>query len=210
VVELLTLIVMLALAVWCARGGLFSGVVLLCNVLAAGFLAFNFWEPLARGLGALSPKLDQYADALWLTALFALLLTLLRLLTAYVAPREPSLPTRVQNIGGAFVGLVTGYLIAGVMICVLQTLPLPTRILGHDAEAGSALGAPERTWLALVHRASGVVFDEPMDERWFDADGSFAARYTRYRRIRPGESGPLANQGEFAPVVSTRAPVEVP
>ena len=211
VLELLTIAMMLSLAGLQARAGLFGAVVLFTNVLVASFLAFNFWEPLARGLGALSPRIDPYADAIWLTALFALILVLLRLLTSYVAPRALTLPARVQHVGGAVVGLCTGYLVAGVVICVLQTLPLPQRFLGYDAEAGSAIGAPERTWLALVHRASGVVFDAAGDEeRWFDADGSFSARYARYRRTRDGNSGPLANHGEFAPVVSTRVPGEVP
>lgn len=207
VLELLTIALMLFLAGLQARGGLFGALLLLFNVLVAGFLAFNFWEPLARSLGAHWPRLDQYADALWLTALFALFLILLRLLTTYLAPRQLALPGRLQQLGGAAAGLCTGFLVAGIVICVLQTLPLPERFLGYDPQAGSALGAPERTWLALVHRASGVVLDGPGDrERWFDADGSFAARYARYRRVREGNTQPRVNEGEFAPVIGTRAP----
>jgi colicin V production protein len=209
VLELLTITLMLFLAALQSRAGLFSGLVHLGNTVLAGFMAFNFWEPLARSLGATSPRCDQYADAIWLTALFVLFHILLRLLTSYLAPRRVALPPRVQQIGGAVVGSITGYVLAGVIICVLQTLPLPERFLGHDAEAGSALGAPERVWLGIVHRASGVVFDEPGDdERWFDADGSFAARYTRYRRIRAGSTAPLVNHGEFPSTLGTHPPDE--
>ena len=174
--ELLTIALMLFVAGLQARGGLFGALMLCFNVLIAGILAFNFWEPLARGLGTHAPRLDAYADALWLTALFTLFLILLRLLTTHLAPRQLALPRRLQQLGGAAVGMFTGYLVAGLIICVLQTLPLPERILGYNPETGSAIGAPERTWLAIVHRATGVVLDEPGDdERWFDADGTVVA-----------------------------------
>jgi Colicin V production protein len=205
--ELLTIVLMLLLAALQTRAGLFAALVLFCNVIVAGVLAFNFWEPLARMLGQHSPRLDQYADALWLTALVALFLIMLRWLTSYLAPRRLTLPPRFDRLGGALVGCCTGYLFAGLVSCLLQTLPLPERFLGYDPQKGSALGAPERVWLSLVHRTSGVVCDQP-DERWFDADGSFAARYARYRRIREGSTSPLVNQGEFPTVLGSRPPTE--
>jgi hypothetical protein len=202
--ELFTLAVMALVAVLQLREGLFRSFLLLVNVLFAGLLAFNFWEPLARGLGEISTGLDAYADALVLVLLFCLFLGGMRLLTLYLAPEDPSYPPLVRRLGSILFGLMTGYLIAGVLICVMQTLPLHERFLWYDPDEGLALGGPDRVWLATMHRAGGVIFDLPAGrERWFDADGSFIARYTRYRRH--ADSGePARNRGEFPAVLETK------
>jgi hypothetical protein len=88
----------------------------------------------------------------------------------------------------------------------LQTLPLPKRFLGYDATRGAGLGRPDRVWLAIVHRTTGRVLDR-IDEAWFDADGSFAERYTRYRRTDGSLDCARPNQGEFEPVLSTQKPI---
>jgi hypothetical protein len=208
ILELLTILVMLGLASLQWRAGLFQALLLFLNVFLAGLLAFNFWEPLARSLSTHSPRLDPYADALWLSILFAVFLILFRLATLYLAPNAVAFPRRVQQVGGAFFGLLTGYLAAGLCLCVLQTLPLPERFLGYDPAAGMGLGSPERIWLALMRRASGEVFDGAGDrERWFDVDASFIPRYARYRRIREGRLEPFTNQGEFPAVLSTKPPI---
>lgn len=202
--ELLTLALMAGIAALQWRIGLFRAFLLLVNVLLAGFLAFNFWEPLAFGLGLVSTSLDRYADALMLILLFGLFLGGLWLLTWYLAPEDPALPPLVRRGGSVLCGLLTGYILAGLLLTVLQTLPWHARFLWYEPDAPIGLGAPDRVWLAMMHRGSGVIFDYPGGgERWFDADGSFIARYARYRRHGAG-SGLDRNRGEFPPVLSAR------
>src|SRR5579884_2624838 len=96
-----------------------------CNVFLAGLLAFNFWEPMAD---ALEPSLAGSAfagfeDAFCLMAVFCGALTLLRLGVNRLVPREPEQLPAVRRAGAALFGLAAGYLAAGFLVCVLQTLP---------------------------------------------------------------------------------------
>jgi hypothetical protein len=190
------------------RQGLFRAALQFVNVLLCGLLTFNFWEPLAHSLGSLSPSMDPYADALWLATLFVLFFVVLRLATLLLAPTVVAFPPLVQRLGACVFGALTGYLLAGFLICMLQTLPLPERFFGYDPGTGMGMHGPDRVWLALTHRASGVVFDRPGDdERWFDADASFVHRHARYRRFREGRSEPFRNQGEYPERLDTHLPV---
>ncbi len=204
--EALTFLFMLLVALLYFRQGIFEAGWMLVNVLLAGFLAFNFWEPLANLLGSTSAKLDRFADFLCLFVLFILILTLLWVVTRGLARADLGFPPLARQIGGAVFGLITGYVLAGILICVLQTLPLSERFLGYDPDQGIGLGAPDRVWLAMMHRASGRVFDRGGDEeRWFDADGSFIPRYRSYRRQT--EEGPMINRGEFPSRLETQRPI---
>ena len=206
VLELLTVLIVVLIGALQLREGAFRAWLLLVNVFAAGLLTFNLWEPLARGLGTASPGLDPYADALTIAVLFSLSLTGLRLLTVKLAPVEVALPPLVRRGGGLVFGLATGYLVAGILLCLVQTLPLPQRFLWYDPREGMGLGAPDRVWLAAMHRASGVIFDLPAGrERWFDADGSFIVRYARYRR-RDENGFTARNRGEFPTVLEVKPP----
>lgn len=197
VLETLTVCVMLAVAAFQVREGLFRAWLLFLNVSFAGLLTFDWFEPLARAVGSLGPTWDDYADAVSIAVLFCVLLLALRWVTAYLSPSEPALPPLVRRVGGFLLGLASGYLLAGILLCTVQTLPLPERFLGYDPEIGIGLGSPDRVWLATVHRASGRIFDRPRGQtRWFDADGSFILRYARYRRL-PADGVPRRNRGEF-------------
>jgi hypothetical protein len=204
--ELFTLGIMVLFALWHLRQGAFRAFLLLVNLVVAGLLAFNVWEPLATGLAVVSRGLDPYADALVLTALFGLCLAGLWLATLHLAPEEPALPPLARRGGSILFGLLSGYVTAGILICVLQTLPLPREFLWYNPEAGLGLGAPDRVWLAAMQRASSVVFDIPGGgERWFDADGSFIPRYARYRR-RANDGTVSRNRGEFPSVLDVKPP----
>ncbi len=95
----------------------------------------------------------------------------------------------VQQGGSALCGLTCGYLTAGFLLCVLQTMPFNRNFMGFEAKVNpEASGAafrhvlpPDRVWLALMHRASLASLWEE-DSPAFDADGSFEERYQRYRR----------------------------
>jgi len=202
ILEILTVLILLAAAGVSAWRGLFRAARFFFLILAAGFLAFNFWEPVAGGLDRLADGAPA-ADALSLSFLFVVFLLGLWLAARRIVPGDMSFPPWTKRLGGAAFGLGTGYLLAAILICILQTLPVGQRFLGYDPEKGIGLGSPDRVWLALVHRTSGQVLDR-MDEDWFDADGSFILRYQRYRRLADGRSEPETNRGEFPEVLSTK------
>jgi hypothetical protein len=89
-------------------------------------------------------------------------------------------------------GLLTGYLVAGFLICVAQTLPFDEHFLKFDARVeANAPGAkvrrvmpPDRLWLSMMHRASKASLSWD-DDSAFDPDGSYELRYSRERRAAP-------------------------
>jgi hypothetical protein len=203
--EIVTLCLLVLGTVLGYRVGVVAGTALMINVLIAGFLAFNFFEPLARFIGFLAPRLDEYADSLSIVVLASGVTVGLLLATRRLCQSRLSLPPLVQKLGGGAAGLLAGYLAAGILICTLQTLPVGRNLLGYDPDQPLGLGAPDRAWLALVHRASGVVFDYHGDgTRWFDADGSFIERYARYRRRDPEVGASARHRGEFTTPLPTQ------
>jgi hypothetical protein len=190
--------------------GLFTSFTMFVNVLLAGLLAFNFFEPLAAWLepiiaGTFAPG---YEDAVCLGLLFWVLLGLLRLATNNLAYCEIAFPPLVQRIGGALVGLLTGYLLAGFLVCLYQTIPWHEQFMGYSADYKSEESfrryfPPDRVWLALVQRAGKVPFttgrkhpfrDKEFDT--FDRESTFVLRYLRYRRYGDNRD-PLPYYGEF-------------
>jgi hypothetical protein len=187
----LTLLIMLAVTYAYYLQGALSSFAMAVNVLLAGLVAFNFFEPLAN---LLEPMLaDTFfaglEDWICLVGLFAVALLLLRTLTNAVLPADPELPAALQQGGAVLFGLVTGYLTAGFLACVLQTLPWHENFLGFDPRVdpeGQGAGVrrllpPDRVWLAMMRRASTAAFSHA-DSAGFDEYGSFELRYLRHRR----------------------------
>ncbi|MBI2804142.1 MAG: CvpA family protein [Planctomycetes bacterium] len=210
----LTLIVMLACAYAQYRNGLFSSVAMLMMVLLSGVVAFGFWEPIANFLDPVfqNNTLAGSEDLISLTVLFSLTLFLLRLATNYLAPDLIEEQGTIQHFGGAGVGLITGYLVAGFLIVTIETLPLEENFLGFQPRSTTEtayrpLMPPDRVWLSLMRHGSAFPFNWKADpqptsdalvDRYitFDREATFELRYQRYRRGMDGR--PPANYlGEF-------------
>jgi hypothetical protein len=210
---LFTLVIVLAVGYAQHRNGLFSSFAMLIQVVLAGLVAFNFWEPLASALEPLFQGnfLAGTEDLLALTGLFCLVLGPLRWATNYVAPQMIDYHGSVQLIGAGIVGMVTGYLVSGFLLCAVETLPLDEHFLGFEPRAKDESGLrslfpADRVWLALMRHAGAYPLhytednselDYPYDRyRTFDREGSFELRYLRYRR-HTELRGPLPYGGEF-------------
>jgi len=215
-----TVFVMLAVGYVYFKEGLFTAVTMCCNVFIAGLVAFNFFEPLAN---LIEPSLSEsflagFEDAFCLIALFCLTLGLLRMVTNNLSNTLLDYHQLPQQGGGTLIGLFTGYLIAGFMICVMQTLPLHEQFMSFDwhyTEGDSMvrqLFPPDRVWLAAMRRAGAyalsneedfkVRLDENSDSYYydrhitFDKYATYELRYQRYRRYGD-KRDPLKYQGEF-------------
>jgi uncharacterized membrane protein required for colicin V production len=208
-----TLLIMLAGAYAQYRNGLFTSVAMLIMVFISGLVAFGFWEPIAEFLDRVfqNNALAGCEDMIALTLLFSVTLFALRLATNYIAPDLIDEHGALQHFGGAAVGLVTGYFVAGFLICAMQTLPLDERFLGFeprkpDEPVYRSIFPSDRVWLTMMRHAGAFPFswkeDDPEAttslERYatFDRDGTFELRYLRYRRGFQ-EGGPLPYFGEF-------------
>jgi hypothetical protein len=85
-------------------------------------------------------------------------------------------------------GCVTGYLVAGFLLCMAQTLPWQEHFLGFDPKVNAQSGLrrvlpPDRVWLAMMHYAGRGRFGWG-DGMTFDPDGSFEERHARLRRYK--------------------------
>src|SRR5262249_32026231 len=183
------------------REGLFTAAVMFVNVFLAGLLTFNFFEPLADSLGALFTRtfLKGYEDLLALLLLFCICLIVLRAITNKLSDETLEFPGVVPQLGGGLFGLLTGYLLAGFLVCVLETLPWGQHFLdfeprAKDESAVRRLLPPDRVWLALMSRAGAYTFcraeeptplsESPYDAyKTFDPAGAFESNYLRLRRF---------------------------
>jgi hypothetical protein len=171
------------------------------NVLLAGFLTYSFFEPAADFLegmftGTFAAGME---DHLAMMLLFAVFLTALRVATNNLAKTEVELNPNLHRYGGGVVGLLTGYLLAGFLVCAVSTLPLSGGFMGftpartdEPSSPERGLFPPDRVWTALMRRAGAHAFSwktqpsettDPYDRyRTFDPRGTFELRYLRYRR----------------------------
>lgn len=195
------------------REGIFNALVMLVNVLIAGALAYNFWEPLADFL---EPTLADgflagMEDLLVQVILFVIALCIMRAITNNLVPTQIEYPAMANQFGGAAVGLLIGYLAAGFLVCAFQTLPFPHNFLGFQGRTSLEPGLrrflpPDRVWLALMRHAGAYTLSNQPDKdeaddiydryQTFDQEGSYQIRYLRYRRSTDGKPS-LLYRGEL-------------
>jgi uncharacterized membrane protein required for colicin V production len=198
--DALTVVVMLICIYAFLRQGVLASFAMLVNIVLAGLLAFNFFEPIAEQLAPLLTDtfLQGYEDSLCLVAFFSLALAILRWASNALIHSFVDYPPVLQQGGAAVFGVLAGFLVAGFLTCVAQTLPANKHFLRFEARvktdsAGRVrhrLLPSDRVWLGLMQRASleSLAWD---DESAFDRDGSFEFRY----RARRHEDNPESHEG---------------
>lgn len=206
-----TIAVMLAVAYAQYRNGLFTSIYLLMAVLVSGLVAFGFWEPMADAVDqSLQRSLSAVRgceDFIVLSILFGACLFGFRLAHQKLAPEMIDEHGALQHFGAAAVGLMTGYFVAGFLVCAMQTLPLDEKFLDFEPRTANegglrSLFPPDRVWLALMRNASAAPLGWKEDKNEvgstvvFDREGTFELRYLRYRRA-PENKSPLPYSGEF-------------
>ncbi|HEX5271106.1 MAG TPA: CvpA family protein [Gemmataceae bacterium] len=208
VLGLLSLLVIGAVCYAFWREGPLTGFAMCINILIAGVLAFNFWEPIADQLG---PAFDDtfakgIEDCVALMLVFLPVLMLLRWLCNAIAPTYLEYPPALYRGGAVVCGLVAGYLLSGFLVCAIQTLPLQREFMGFEPyKAGDS--HPMRkflpgdlVWLAMMNRLSGAALSA--GEERFDPRANFELRYARYRRFTlsdKGEEKTIEYRGELIP-----------
>jgi hypothetical protein len=197
------------------KEGVFAGFAMLVGTILSGIITFQFWEPLAgliEGEARGSP-LAGFEDALVLVGLFSLSLVLFRLGIQKLTQDYIDYFPMLQQLGGAFFGLLNGYLLSGFLLCVFQTLPWHQNFLGFEprqtSEAPYRSYLPaDRVWLTMMRHAGAYAFSgtavknpEPNYSAYdqyetFDRMATFELRYLRYRRYGDN-ADPLPYFGEF-------------
>jgi hypothetical protein len=202
----LVVVLIIGCAAFMMNEGLHSAAIILVCTIFGGLFAFNFFEPLAAWLESRARFLEGYGDILCLTILFTISVTVLRLVTEQLCPTMAEFPDLVHRGGGLLVGAWLGWVVSGIFIAALQTLPLHQNFMGYDyrkLEGNSGWNA-DRYWLAFVHRVSADVFDHEAGRNLFDRDADFAIRYHLFRRVNDEGKTQLA-AGEASRASTSRA-----
>jgi hypothetical protein len=191
-VNVFTILLVLVVAYSFWGEGVHTAFCNMINMIVAGLIAFTFWEPLADYLEPMFANtfLEGYEDFISLIALAAAGLGGLRAATNTLVNTVIDYHPMVRQLGAGAFGALTGYLLAGFLICAFQTLPLHEEFMGFNMNLDTnapnakvrAYLPPDRIWLAFVHRASQVPFSNGDPPELFDPFGNFELRYARYRR----------------------------
>lgn len=189
----LTIVIILAAIYAFWHQGVLAAFAMTVNILLAGLVAFSFFEPLADQLEDMLADsfLQNFEDSIALVALFSLTLVFLRWASNALMHTVVEYGPVVQQGGAVLFGALSGYLVAGFLLCVAQTLPLDRHFMHFEAQLDPNTSAaklrrlmpPDHIWLALMHSASGTKGPLDWDEVQFDPDGSFEIRYAHERRI---------------------------
>src|SRR5947208_3645779 len=131
-----TILIMLGVGYAYLREGLLTAFAMLVNVMLAGTITFNFYEPLAA---LMEPTLSNtffagYEDMVCMIGLFAITLGVLRTATNAISSSMVQFPAPLQRPGAFIVGMAVGYFTAGFLICALQTLPWHQNFMSFDSE----------------------------------------------------------------------------
>lgn len=164
------------IAYWWATQGLFSAVLHLVCVIAAGVLAFATWDPAADLLLGVGP-MQPYAKGTALLLPFGVYLLVLRVLADKLAPDNLNFP-HVVNLGlGGVVGAAAAVLTVGISLIGIGHIHSSRDLIGvvGSARTTKNRGQPEMRSGALwvpVHIMTGDFF------AWLSAS-SFAPTLTR-------------------------------
>jgi hypothetical protein len=104
--------------------GLWGAALMFFNVLFAGMIAFNFYEPLAALLAQNVSFLSGFADTLCLMSLFIVSIVALRLTTETLAPAMVRFPAPLYHLGRVAFGLAGGVVALAIITLSFETAPV--------------------------------------------------------------------------------------
>jgi len=185
IVNLLLILVFLAIALVLAREGLWSGLVMLLNIIAAATFATAWFERLAGFLDAKMPSYTYLIDFLCLWGIFAVVLLVMRLITDRVSTTKVEFLRQVELVGGPIVAVITAWVMVCFAAASLHTAAVPRALVQPTPESRMFFGlAPDRKWLAWVRFAttSGPFAYPEESAIVFDRDGDFILRYADRRQ----------------------------
>jgi hypothetical protein len=160
-IYLLMFIVLLVVVGLLQMDGLWGNILNLFNVILAGVVAVNFFEPLAQALDKAVPRGTFLWDFPVLWGLFAISLIIFRVSCDFVSPKKVKFPNLVEMIGNYFVAVWVAWLVMCFTLFSLHTAPLAKNPFfgGFQPESRMFLGlAPDRVWLGFSQQLSEGAF----------------------------------------------------
>jgi hypothetical protein len=185
-INVVMLVIFVAAFASLMNNGLWSNMLMLVNVLTAGLLAMNYFEPLADWLDQQAPSLTYLWDFIAIWAVFIVAMLALRAATDYMSVVKVRFIPQLDRAGGTLLALWVSWVLLGFATASLHTSPLARNFLGGafqpNPQDKMLWGlAPDRRWLAWVHRESQGPLCRLNDISPFDPQGDFILRYGKRR-----------------------------
>jgi hypothetical protein len=160
VIDLTIVVLILGMTYALMSEGLWGAALMFFNVLFAGLIAFNFYEPVAAWLAGQVSQMSGYADTLCLMGFFIIALVILRLTTESLAPSMVRYPSIVYHIGRIAFGFAGSMVTMAILLVAFHTNPGHKKIFGvvdYKYEPPFHQGLDHK-WLAFFQFTSGQVF----------------------------------------------------
>ncbi len=138
--------------------GMWGNAVRLINVVTAGLLATNFFEPVARWMESLADSYTYTLDFLALWGLFGLSMVVLRLITDFLSRVKVRFMKIVDQVGGTILACCVGWTMVCFTTMTLHTAPLAENFLfdAFQYDQPMFMGmSPDRHWLGFAETVSG-------------------------------------------------------
>lgn len=202
---LFIIIFVVAAMLW--NEGLWGNAITLVNLILAGLIATNYFEPLAAILDGQMASFTYFWDFLSFWLIFAITFGLMRAVTDKLSKTKVKFKGYVEHPGRVIFALLCGYTFMCIACMSIHLAPLPEHPFGgafHQAQKVEGpvflvdkelpnhfLGfAPDRQWLQLTQWLSG---EWGALSRWtgfgmwtkrpFDPDNRFLFKYGARRRM---------------------------
>jgi hypothetical protein len=185
---LLVLLILIFVAVFASlmTQGLWSNTITLVNVITSALIATNYFEPVAGFLNSQEPSFTYVWDLFAIWILFGVTMVILRAATDYMSNIKVRFFKPVEKVGGIVMALWVSWIVLCFTTMTMHTAPLSRNFLGGafqklpDSKMFFGL-APDRVWLAWVHRESKGTLSRFSRVAPFDAQGDFIVRYSNRR-----------------------------
>ena len=164
--------------------GMWSNAIRLVNVILAGLLAMNYFEPLARKLDQWQPSYTYCWDFLALWMVFGGSFVVLRAVTDQISRVKVRFLKIADQIGSGVLAAAIGWLMIAFTLTTLHTAPLAENFFfgAFQPLEPMFLGtSPDLAWLSLVRSQSVGAFS-CLQTNVFSPKGDFVSNYTERRR----------------------------
>src|SRR5436190_17746206 len=125
--------------------GLFSGIISAVLAFIAAMIAVSYHEQVVESL--LGGKMANTAHGIVLLAIFALVYLVGRVLFDNLVPGNVRVPSIVDKLRGAWMGLIAAQMAAGVVAIAAQEMPFYPAIWGYsrfELDSGEDVTIPAR------------------------------------------------------------------
>jgi uncharacterized membrane protein required for colicin V production len=180
------LLILFAVVATCFSEGIWSNAVRLVNVVMAGLLAMNFFEPLARWLDDWDKSYTYLWDFLALWGLFAIFVLIFREITDRVSRVKVRFLKVADRVGGVLLSVIVGWVVVCFTMTTLHTAPLGRNFMweafSSDTQERMLFGTgPDRQWLGFTRNLSTAAFSRTGEFNEFDPKNDFMQKYATRR-----------------------------